>query len=161
MTSSEKAVLIDVGFTRKLTTQGSIRLMGDVHPSCREIAQLMTPVPGGIGPLTIAHLCRNTVNAQLYNQNQPLLPLTSFWRCWKYVQFFWKLFFKFYDFLDFFGWLAKCQRNWKERAMTLEMIETRKNQKDLTQTDLIPKYHGPCHSMFIEIRVNFNFCFNK
>lgn len=71
------AVLIDVGFTRKLTTQGRIRLMGDVHPSCKELASLMTPVPGGIGPLTIAHLCRNTLNAYLSARDKPLLPLAS------------------------------------------------------------------------------------
>jgi len=71
----EGAVLIDVGFTRKLTTQGRIRLMGDVNPQCKEFASLMTPVPGGIGPLTIAHLCRNTLNAFLFRHERPLLHL--------------------------------------------------------------------------------------
>ena len=42
----EGAVLIDVGFTRKLTTQGRFRLMGDVNPQCKEFASLMVKVRG-------------------------------------------------------------------------------------------------------------------
>jgi methylenetetrahydrofolate dehydrogenase (NADP+)/methenyltetrahydrofolate cyclohydrolase len=39
-------------------------LVGDVHaPSVREVASFLTPVPGGVGPLTIALLVRNTVRA--------------------------------------------------------------------------------------------------
>ncbi len=38
-------------------------LMGDVHPEVAEIAGAMTPVPGGVGPLTIAMLMFNTVKA--------------------------------------------------------------------------------------------------
>ncbi len=39
-------------------------LVGDVHaPSVREVASFLTPVPGGVGPLTIALLMRNTVRA--------------------------------------------------------------------------------------------------
>jgi methylenetetrahydrofolate dehydrogenase (NADP+)/methenyltetrahydrofolate cyclohydrolase len=39
-------------------------LVGDVHaPSVREVASALTPVPGGVGPLTIALLLRNTVSA--------------------------------------------------------------------------------------------------
>lgn len=37
--------------------------MGDVEfDSCKEVASLITPVPGGVGPMTIAMLMRNTVN---------------------------------------------------------------------------------------------------
>src|ERR1700680_3203216 len=42
--------------------KGSI-LMGDVHPEVAEIAGALTPVPGGVGPLTIAMLMFNTVKA--------------------------------------------------------------------------------------------------
>jgi methylenetetrahydrofolate dehydrogenase (NADP+)/methenyltetrahydrofolate cyclohydrolase len=38
-------------------------LMGDVHPEVAEIAGALTPVPGGVGPLTIAMLMFNTVKA--------------------------------------------------------------------------------------------------
>lgn len=37
--------------------------MGDVHPSVEEVAGALTPVPGGVGPLTIAMLLKNTVTA--------------------------------------------------------------------------------------------------
>ena len=41
---------------------GSI-LVGDVHPDVAEIAGAMTPVPGGVGPLTITMLMKNTLAA--------------------------------------------------------------------------------------------------
>jgi methylenetetrahydrofolate dehydrogenase (NADP+)/methenyltetrahydrofolate cyclohydrolase len=43
-------------------TKGSV-LVGDVHPSVADIAGAMTPVPGGVGPLTIAMLMLNTLHA--------------------------------------------------------------------------------------------------
>src|SRR5437762_352131 len=43
-------------------TKGSV-LVGDVHPEVAEIAGAITPVPGGVGPLTIAMLMANTVKA--------------------------------------------------------------------------------------------------
>ena len=46
------------GFAEKGST-----LMGDVHPKVAEIAGALTPVPGGVGPLTIAMLMSNTVKA--------------------------------------------------------------------------------------------------
>ena len=53
------AVVIDVGINR--TEDG---LVGDVDfDSVREIASHITPVPGGIGPLTITMLLRNTLRA--------------------------------------------------------------------------------------------------
>ncbi len=42
--------------------KGSI-LVGDVHPEVAEVAGAITPVPGGVGPLTIAMLMSNTVKA--------------------------------------------------------------------------------------------------
>jgi methylenetetrahydrofolate dehydrogenase (NADP+)/methenyltetrahydrofolate cyclohydrolase len=38
-------------------------LVGDVHPEVAEVAGAITPVPGGVGPLTIAMLMANTVKA--------------------------------------------------------------------------------------------------
>ena len=35
-------------------------LVGDVHPEVEEVAGALTPVPGGVGPLTIAMVLRNT-----------------------------------------------------------------------------------------------------
>ena len=43
-------------------TKGSV-LVGDVHPSVADIAGALTPVPGGVGPLTIAMLMLNTLHA--------------------------------------------------------------------------------------------------
>lgn len=50
------ATLIDVGINR--TEAG---LVGDIDPACAEVAGAMTPVPGGVGPMTIACLLRNTL----------------------------------------------------------------------------------------------------
>src|SRR5580765_3024000 len=44
------------------TRRGSI-VVGDVHPSVADVAGALTPVPGGVGPLTIAMLLKNTVAA--------------------------------------------------------------------------------------------------
>jgi len=43
-------------------TKGST-LVGDAHPNAAEVAGAITPVPGGVGPLTIAMLMANTVKA--------------------------------------------------------------------------------------------------
>ena len=43
-------------------SKGSV-LVGDVHPSVAEVAGALTPVPGGVGPLTIAMLMSNTLRA--------------------------------------------------------------------------------------------------
>jgi methylenetetrahydrofolate dehydrogenase (NADP+) / methenyltetrahydrofolate cyclohydrolase len=54
------AVVIDVGIHKR----DDGRLCGDVHfPSVAEVASRITPVPGGVGPLTIAMLLRNTLMA--------------------------------------------------------------------------------------------------
>ena len=42
--------------------KGSV-LTGDVHPEVEEVAGALTPVPGGVGPLTIAMLLKNTLAA--------------------------------------------------------------------------------------------------
>jgi methylenetetrahydrofolate dehydrogenase (NADP+)/methenyltetrahydrofolate cyclohydrolase len=57
-----KAVVIDVGINRVTDEDGNSRLIGDVHfDSVRKIAQFITPVPGGVGPMTVAMLLQNTV----------------------------------------------------------------------------------------------------
>ena len=58
------ATVVDVGINRTLTDDGKIRLIGDVDfDSALEIAGAITPVPGGVGPMTIACLLLNTVQA--------------------------------------------------------------------------------------------------
>jgi methylenetetrahydrofolate dehydrogenase (NADP+) / methenyltetrahydrofolate cyclohydrolase len=56
---SPGAVVIDVGINR----DDAGKLVGDVHPSVAEIAGAITPVPGGVGPMTRAMLMYNTVAA--------------------------------------------------------------------------------------------------
>jgi methylenetetrahydrofolate dehydrogenase (NADP+)/methenyltetrahydrofolate cyclohydrolase len=46
----------------QFAAKGSV-LIGDVHPDVEEVAGALTPVPGGIGPLTIAMVLRNTITA--------------------------------------------------------------------------------------------------
>jgi methylenetetrahydrofolate dehydrogenase (NADP+)/methenyltetrahydrofolate cyclohydrolase len=60
------AVVIDVGINRvaDASTKTGYRLVGDVDfEAVRRVASLITPVPGGVGPMTIAMLLRNTVRA--------------------------------------------------------------------------------------------------
>ena len=60
------AVVIDVGINRvnDAAAPKGYRIVGDVHfASAREVASLITPVPGGVGPMTIAMLMKNTVRA--------------------------------------------------------------------------------------------------
>jgi methylenetetrahydrofolate dehydrogenase (NADP+)/methenyltetrahydrofolate cyclohydrolase len=60
------AVVIDVGINRvpDESAPKGYRITGDVHfESARRVASLITPVPGGVGPMTIAMLLKNTVRA--------------------------------------------------------------------------------------------------
>ena len=58
------AIVIDVGINRVATAEGKSRLVGDVaFASAAQRASAITPVPGGVGPMTIACLLRNTVLA--------------------------------------------------------------------------------------------------
>ena len=62
----EGAVVIDVGISRvqQPWTKRGYRLVGDVHfESVRQKAAAITPVPGGVGPVTVAILIANTVRA--------------------------------------------------------------------------------------------------
>jgi methylenetetrahydrofolate dehydrogenase (NADP+)/methenyltetrahydrofolate cyclohydrolase len=66
----EGATVVDVGINR--TDDG---LVGDVAQDVREKAGLLTPVPGGVGPMTIASLLRNTVRAARYQSGELAFPL--------------------------------------------------------------------------------------
>jgi methylenetetrahydrofolate dehydrogenase (NADP+)/methenyltetrahydrofolate cyclohydrolase len=58
------ATVIDVGINRIDKPEGATRLVGDLdYASCAEVAGAITPVPGGVGPMTIACLLANTVTA--------------------------------------------------------------------------------------------------
>jgi methylenetetrahydrofolate dehydrogenase (NADP+)/methenyltetrahydrofolate cyclohydrolase len=58
------ACVIDVGINRLPTDDGKGRLVGDVaYDEAAEVAAAITPVPGGVGPMTIAMLMRNTLVA--------------------------------------------------------------------------------------------------
>lgn len=64
------AVIIDVGITRvaDATTKSGFRIKGDVaYTEVSEIASAITPVPGGVGLMTIAGLLKNTMQAYLQN----------------------------------------------------------------------------------------------
>lgn len=64
------ATVIDVGITR--TEAG---LLGDVDPGVAELAAFVTPVPGGVGPMTIAALLGNAVRAARYRSGALAFPL--------------------------------------------------------------------------------------
>jgi methylenetetrahydrofolate dehydrogenase (NADP+)/methenyltetrahydrofolate cyclohydrolase len=63
------AAVIDVGINR--TEAG---LVGDVDPGAADVAALMTPVPGGVGPMTIAMLLQNTVRAARFRRRLLAFP---------------------------------------------------------------------------------------
>ncbi len=53
---SEHVVLIDAG-----TSESDGKIVGDVDPACAAVARILTPVPGGVGPIAIAMLFKNLV----------------------------------------------------------------------------------------------------
>jgi methylenetetrahydrofolate dehydrogenase (NADP+)/methenyltetrahydrofolate cyclohydrolase len=61
----EGGVVVDVGMNR-----GEAGLVGDVDPGALERAALMTPVPGGVGPMTIACLLENAVRCARYRTGE-------------------------------------------------------------------------------------------
>ncbi len=66
------AIVIDVGVSRvpDATKKSGYRLTGDVHfPSVSPLCAKITPVPGGVGPMTVAMLMKNTVKARRLNQS--------------------------------------------------------------------------------------------
>ena len=83
------ATVVDVGITslsdratvERLFAAGSKRrdtferrgaiLIGDVHPAVEQVAGALSPVPGGVGPLTIAMLLKNTLIAAIERAGAP------------------------------------------------------------------------------------------
>jgi methylenetetrahydrofolate dehydrogenase (NADP+)/methenyltetrahydrofolate cyclohydrolase len=65
------ATVVDVGMNR-----GESGLVGDVDPDVEELAGHLTPVPGGVGPMTIAMVLRNTVEAARYRRGSLAFPRT-------------------------------------------------------------------------------------
>lgn len=58
------AIVIDVGISREKRPDGTMRTVGDVDfAGVREVAGWVSPVPGGVGPMTVAMLLRNTVDS--------------------------------------------------------------------------------------------------
>jgi methylenetetrahydrofolate dehydrogenase (NADP+)/methenyltetrahydrofolate cyclohydrolase len=58
------AALIDIGINRVPDADGNIKTVGDADfASCAEVAGWITPVPGGVGPVTVAILMNNAVLA--------------------------------------------------------------------------------------------------
>ena len=73
----EGAVVIDVGINR-IEKDGKTKLVGDVDfESAYEKASAITPVPGGVGPMTIACLLLNTLNASNEQYNIDAFELGS------------------------------------------------------------------------------------
>jgi methylenetetrahydrofolate dehydrogenase (NADP+)/methenyltetrahydrofolate cyclohydrolase len=65
------STVVDVGMNR--TEEG---LVGDVDPAAMDVAGHMTPVPGGVGPMTIASLLRNTIHAARLQRGAFEFPAT-------------------------------------------------------------------------------------
>jgi methylenetetrahydrofolate dehydrogenase (NADP+)/methenyltetrahydrofolate cyclohydrolase len=63
------AAVVDVGMNR--TDEG---LFGDVDPGVADVAAFMTPVPGGVGPMTIACLLENALKAARYRSGSLVFP---------------------------------------------------------------------------------------
>jgi methylenetetrahydrofolate dehydrogenase (NADP+)/methenyltetrahydrofolate cyclohydrolase len=68
------AVVVDVGMHRIPHPEkpGKTKLVGDVAAEVAEVASALTPVPGGVGPMTVAMLMRNTVDAASGSMTRPL-----------------------------------------------------------------------------------------
>ena len=74
----DDSIVIDVGINR-IEVDGKMKLVGDVDfDNIHEKASLITPVPGGVGPMTIACLLLNTMNAAYKQNNLKPLELSSF-----------------------------------------------------------------------------------
>ena len=67
------ATVIDVGINRIESDEGKTRLVGDVDfEAVRAVAGAITPVPGGVGPMTIACLLLNTLTAACRQHGVPV-----------------------------------------------------------------------------------------
>jgi methylenetetrahydrofolate dehydrogenase (NADP+)/methenyltetrahydrofolate cyclohydrolase len=63
------AAVVDVGMNRSASG-----LVGDVDPAAAEVAGHITPVPGGVGPMTIACLLQNALRCARFRRDSPVLP---------------------------------------------------------------------------------------
>lgn len=64
------SVIVDVGINRVTNSSGKSRLVGDIDfESTAKLVKYITPVPGGIGPMTVAMLLQNTVSSYLLTSN--------------------------------------------------------------------------------------------
>lgn len=73
-------IILDVGINSIVDTtkKSGYKLVGDVHyDECYPIASYITPVPGGIGPMTIIMLMKNTINLARHSIGLPRLPLRN------------------------------------------------------------------------------------
>lgn len=65
------ACVIDVGITRVKDAKGNLKLTGDVDfNAVKQVAGYITPVPGGVGPMTVAILMKNTLFAAEQSQKK-------------------------------------------------------------------------------------------
>jgi methylenetetrahydrofolate dehydrogenase (NADP+)/methenyltetrahydrofolate cyclohydrolase len=70
------AVVIDVGINRVDAGEGKTRLVGDVdYEAAKTVAGAITPVPGGVGAMTIVCLMQNTLIAACHQNKLPLPAL--------------------------------------------------------------------------------------
>jgi methylenetetrahydrofolate dehydrogenase (NADP+) / methenyltetrahydrofolate cyclohydrolase len=70
------ATVIDVGINRVVGEGGKLRIVGDVaYTEAAKIAGAITPVPGGVGPMTIACLLLNTLRAACAQKGLPTLKV--------------------------------------------------------------------------------------
>lgn len=70
------SAIIDVGINRIKSAGGKSIIVGDVSPSCWAVAGSLSPVPGGVGPMTVATLVYNVLNAAL--RRHGVAPLDEF-----------------------------------------------------------------------------------
>lgn len=67
------AVVVDVGITPGVDENGNRKLFGDCdYQSCAQVASLMTPVPGGVGPMTVTSLMTNVIDAACLQEKLPV-----------------------------------------------------------------------------------------
>ena len=72
------AIVIDVGINRMTGADGKGRLVGDVNfAEAVKVAGAITPVPGGVGPMTIACLLKNTLEAAQMQHGLEIKPLAQ------------------------------------------------------------------------------------
>lgn len=68
------AIVIDVGINRAIDATGAVKIVGDVaFAEASKRASYITPVPGGVGPMTVAYLLANTVNAAISRRGLSLV----------------------------------------------------------------------------------------